>query len=62
MEAEYICLNCGQTLSESELNECEICGHKTCPRIMTSSELCGGEVQAIQEYNEAMKINAREEK
>lgn len=55
-DSEYICLSCGKTFQEWELDVCEKCGHIRCPRL-TGRGNCGGEVSTIQEYNEAQKAN-----
>lgn len=57
-EPEYICLSCGNTIYESEVNLCEECGHRTCPRITAKLEVCGGQVVTIKEYDEAMRVNS----
>lgn len=53
MDKEYICLSFEETFTEDELHQCPNCGKYSCPT-------CGGEVQTIEEYDEAMTINARE--
>ena len=51
-DKEYICLTNEETFTEDELHQCS-CGKFSCPT-------CGGEVSTIEEYDEAMRINARE--
>ncbi len=55
-DPEYICLSCGKTFQEWELDVCEKCGHIRCPRIVGKGN-CGGEVSTIKEYDDAMRIN-----
>ena len=50
MDEEYICLNSENEYKEDELYCCPKCGEFLCP-------ICGGEVQTVQEYEEAMKAN-----
>ena len=50
-EPEYICLSGYNRFTEDELHQCDNCGKYHCPT-------CGGEVQTIEEYDEAMKANA----
>jgi DNA-directed RNA polymerase subunit RPC12/RpoP len=60
MDKEYICLSCGETFQEWELDVCEMCGHIRCPRLVGKGRkrmVCGGEVSTIEEYEEAMKAN-----
>lgn len=53
-DPEYICLSCGENYTfEDELHCCSNCGERSCPA-------CGGEVDTIEEYDEAMRINSRE--
>jgi len=57
-DKEYICLSCGATFQEIELDVCENCGHIRCPRIIGKGrkrEICGGEVSIIEEHDKAMK-------
>lgn len=49
----YICLTDSSTFTEDELHICPKCGEKSCPK-------CGGDMQTIEEYDEAMRINSRE--
>ncbi len=53
MDKEYICLSSERTLFESDLNKCSKCGEFSCPH-------CGSEVSTIKEYEEVMRVNARE--
>ena len=53
MDKEYICLTGYNRFTEDELHCCRKCGEFSCP-------ICGGEVQAIKEYDAAMLINAGE--
>lgn len=46
-EKPYLCLADDSTYDEDEIRICA-CGKKTCPD-------CGGDVQTIEEYNEAMR-------
>ena len=48
----YICLSCDKTFVEGETYCCTNCGELLCPK-------CGGEIQSIQKYDEAMRVNAR---
>ena len=48
-DKEYICLGTGQTFSEDEIFTCS-CGKNICPT-------CGGGVQTIEEYDEAIRLN-----
>lgn len=51
-DKEYICLSSeGATFAENELHQCPKCGEYSCPT-------CGGEVQTIEEYELAMKLNS----
>jgi len=51
MEAQYICLSCGETFFyESEIRLCSDCGKQSCPN-------CGSEVSTIEEYDINMQIN-----
>ena len=52
MDKEYICLSCGETYADGDTYSCTNCGELLCPK-------CGGEIQTIKEYDEAMAINAR---
>lgn len=49
----HICLSCSKTLDEEEVRICE-CGKHTC-------DACGGDVETIEEYDEAMKEESRNE-
>jgi len=49
-EEEYICLSSGRTVAQP--NECPDCKRKSCPT-------CGGDVDTVDEYNEAMKVNSK---
>jgi hypothetical protein len=51
---KYICLVSQETFAKDELHCCPRCGEFSCPT-------CGGEVQTIREYDEAMRINSRKE-
>ena len=53
MDKEYICLSCGEIYADGETYCCTNCGEFLCPK-------CGGEIQTITEYDEAMRVNARE--
>ena len=53
MDKEYICLSCGKIYAEGEAYECSNCHLQICRN-------CGGEISTIPEYDEAMRINARE--
>ena len=53
-EPEYICLWCDKTFIEDELGRCHKCNEPFCP-------VCGGEIATIEEYDEAMKANSKEE-
>ena len=53
MDKEYICLICGETYADGHTYCCSRCGQEICPK-------CGGDCATIKEYDEAMKINARE--
>jgi rRNA maturation endonuclease Nob1 len=46
----YICLSCSKTFVEDDTYCCTNCGELLCPK-------CGGEIQTIQKYDEAMKAN-----
>ena len=51
-EPTYICLSDGETFCyKDELHICSSCGEKSCPT-------CGGDIQTIEEYDEAMRVNA----
>lgn len=49
-DPEYICLGSGQTFTEDELHCSPKYGELSCPN-------CGGEVDTIENYDEAMKAN-----
>lgn len=49
-EATHICLSTDQTFVEDELYKCPKCNEYLCPT-------CGGEVDTIENYDEAMKEN-----
>ena len=50
-EPKYICLSDGETFYyEDELHICSSCREKSCPT-------CGGDIQTIEEYDEAMEEN-----
>jgi len=49
-DKEYICVSCGETFDDGDTYCCTNCGELLCPK-------CGGEIQTIEEYNEAMRIN-----
>ncbi len=51
-DPEYICLSCEKTFVEGDTYCCTNCGELLCPK-------CGGEIQSIQKYDEAMRVNAR---
>ena len=50
-DKEYICLSESKPLDEDEVRICSDCGKKTCPD-------CGGDIQTVEEYEEAMRVNA----
>jgi len=54
MDKDYICLSCNETYPDGDTYCCPRCGELLCPK-------CGGEVSTIKEYDEAMRINVREE-
>jgi len=51
IEKPYLCLTDDSTYDEDEIRICSDCGKKTCPD-------CGGDVQTVEEYDEAMRINS----
>lgn len=51
MDKKYICLTDSSTLTEDDIRICSDCGKKTC-------FVCGGDVQTIEEYEKAMKLNS----
>ena len=52
MDKEFICLSCSETYADGESYCCTNCSELLCPK-------CGGQIQTIKEYDEAMLINAR---
>lgn len=52
-DPEYICLSCGMTYIEDDWWSCHKCNTALCPK-------CGGEIVTIQEYDKAMRVNAKE--
>ena len=58
-DKKYICVSCGKTYEEWELDVCEECGHRRCPRIIGKGN-CGGDIVTIEEHDKAMKENSYE--
>jgi hypothetical protein len=52
-DKSHICLSSGKTLDEDEVRICD-CRKQTC-------SYCGGDVQTIEEYDEAMREESRNE-
>jgi len=49
-DPEFICLSCGKTFVDGDTYCCTNCGELLCPK-------CGGEIQTIEKYDEALKAN-----
>lgn len=54
MDEEYICLSCDSTYDENDLWLCHKCNEPICPK-------CGGDISTIEEFDEAMREESRNE-